>query len=47
MSLLAWLAVAAAVWLAVAAAVGVWIGRVIRNRDRQTPTSLTDGRTDR
>jgi hypothetical protein len=36
---IAWSIVVLAVWVAVAAFVGVLIGRTVRRRDRQVPTS--------
>jgi hypothetical protein len=39
---IAWSIAVLAVWVAVAALVGVLLGRAVRRRDRQVPTSSID-----
>lgn len=38
MTAAAWVAIGVAAWCAVAVVLGLWIGAVIRRRDRQTPS---------
>jgi hypothetical protein len=41
-SWIVWVIIALVVWVAVAAVVGVLLGRVVRRRDQQAPTSAPE-----